>query len=78
MSKKILRGKVVSVKMQKTVVVAVELPKRHPLYGKMVKNTKRFKAHIEEPVNEGDEVIIEETRPISKDVTWRVIRKGNL
>jgi len=71
-SKKILKGKVVSAKMQKTVVVAVELPKKHPIYGKMVKNTRRFKARIDNPIKEGDEVVIEECRPLSKEVTWIV------
>jgi small subunit ribosomal protein S17 len=73
MSKKILKGTVVSNKMEKTVVVAVELPKKHPAYGKPVKNTRRFKARVEESVEEGDLVNIEETRPFSKQVTWKVV-----
>jgi small subunit ribosomal protein S17 len=73
MPKKVLTGKVVSNKMTKTVVVAVEMPKRHPLYGKVIKNTRRFKAHAENPLNEGDLVVIEECKPYGKEVTWRVV-----
>ncbi|MGB4043085.1 MAG: 30S ribosomal protein S17 [Thermacetogeniaceae bacterium] len=66
-------GRVVSDKMDKTVVVAVETAVRHPLYGRIVKRTKKFKAHDEH--NEcrvGDSVRIMETRPLSKDKRWRV------
>jgi len=66
-------GYVVSDKMDKTVVVAVEEFVRHPLYGKAVRKTKKFKAHDEN--NEcrvGDKVRIMETRPLSKDKRWRV------
>ena len=61
--------------MDKTVVVAVEMPKKHPLYGKLMRNTRKFKAHNEMNVSEGDYVIIEETKPFSKEVTWIVIEK---
>ncbi|MDD4600530.1 30S ribosomal protein S17 [bioreactor metagenome] len=67
-------GKVVSDKMEKTVVVAVERLVRHSLYNKSVKNTVKFKAHDEK--NEchiGDTVEIMETRPLSKDKRWRVV-----
>jgi len=67
-------GRVVSDKMDKTIVVAVEDFVRHPLYGKAVKRTKKFKAHDEN--NEcriGDKVRISETRPISKDKRWRLV-----
>ena len=67
-------GRVVSDKMEKTIVVAVEDFVRHPLYGKAVKRTKKFKAHDEN--NEcriGDKVRIMETRPISKDKRWRLV-----
>ena len=67
-------GKVVSDKMDKTVVVAVIDNVRHPLYKKIVKRTVKFKAHDEK--NEcgvGDTVMIMETRPISKDKRWRVV-----
>ena len=72
MSKKIFRGKVVSDKMQKTVVVSVEIPKLHPMYGKKVKNTKKFMARNEIEAKMGDEVVIQESRPYSKNVTWIV------
>lgn len=67
-------GNVVSDKMDKTVVVAVEDFVRHPLYGKAVKRTKKFKAHDEN--NEcrlGDKVKIMETRPVSRDKRWRLV-----
>jgi small subunit ribosomal protein S17 len=67
-------GMVVSDKMDKTVVVAVEDFVRHSLYGKAVKRTKKFKAHDEEnQCNIGDKVRIMETRPISKDKRWRLV-----
>ena len=68
-------GKVVSDKMDKTVVVAIADNVRHPLYKKIVKHTVKFKAHDEN--NEcgvGDTVEIMETRPLSKDKRWRVCR----
>lgn len=67
-------GKVVSDKMDKTIVVAVETTRRHPLYHKTLKVTKKYKAHDEN--NEakiGDTVLIMETRPISKDKCWRLV-----
>ena len=67
-------GIVTSDKMDKTVVVAVKTKVRHPLYGKMVNRTRKFKAHDEN--NEcgiGDTVKIMETRPLSKDKRWRVV-----
>lgn len=68
-------GRVVSSKMEKTVVVAVESRKRHPLYGKFVRQTTKFKAHDEENTcGEGDTVEIMETRPLSKEKRWRVVR----
>ena len=67
-------GKVVSDKMQKTVVVQIERRVPHPVYGKMVTRTKRVKAHDEEnTAKTGDTVRIAETRPLSKDKRWRVI-----
>lgn len=72
--RKLRVGKVVSTKMQKTVVVAVETRVRHPLYGKFMRRTARFKAHDEQSVcGEGDTVEIMETRPLSKDKRWRVV-----
>ncbi|MCS6777796.1 MAG: 30S ribosomal protein S17 [Chloroherpetonaceae bacterium] len=68
-------GKVVSNKMQKTVVVVVETRVRHPLYGKFMRRTTRFKAHDEQNLcGEGDTVEIMETRPLSKEKRWRVVR----
>jgi small subunit ribosomal protein S17 len=67
-------GIVVSDKMDKTIVVAVEDFVRHSLYGKAVKRTKKFKAHDEEnQCNIGDKVRIMETRPLSKDKRWRLV-----
>lgn len=71
---KVLTGKVVSNKMQKTVVVDVQTVFRHPLYKKTVYQNKRFKAHNESmEIAQGDVVRIEETRPISKDKHFKVI-----
>ncbi|MZP30262.1 30S ribosomal protein S17 [Heliobacterium undosum] len=68
-------GKVTSNKMEKTVVVAVESRIQHPLYGRTVKQTKKFKAHDEENACQiGDVVEIMETRPLSKEKRWRVTR----
>lgn len=72
--RKVEIGKVVSDKMDKTIVVAVENSVKHPLYGKIIKQTKRLKAHDEN--NEcgiGDRVEIMETRPLSKDKRWRLV-----
>jgi small subunit ribosomal protein S17 len=67
-------GLVVSDKMQKTVVVAIERRSAHPVYNKMVTRTKRVKAHDEEnSAKSGDTVRIVETRPLSKDKRWRVV-----
>ncbi len=73
-SRKVRVGLVVSDKMQKTVVVAIERRVPHPVYGKMVTRTKRVKAHDEEnTAKTGDTVRIMETRPLSKDKRWRVV-----
>ena len=72
MPKRIFKGKVVSDKMNKTVVVAVEMPKKHPLYNKEIKNTRRFKARNEAEATLGADVIIEESKPFSKEVSWIV------
>jgi small subunit ribosomal protein S17 len=72
--RKVRIGKVVSDKMDKTIVVAVETYKRHPLYGKRVKSTKKFKAHDEQNIAKvGDIVKIMETRPLSKEKRWRLV-----
>jgi small subunit ribosomal protein S17 len=69
------QGRVVSEKMDKTVVVAIESRVRHPLYGRIVRRTKKFKAHDEtNQYHVGDLVEIIECRPLSRDKTWRVSR----
>lgn len=73
-ARKVKIGKVVSDKMDKTIVVAIENRVAHPLYGKIVKRTYKLKAHDEN--NEckiGDKVKVMETRPLSKDKRWRVL-----
>ena len=74
-------GRVVSNKMDKTVVVAVESYRPHPIYKKAVRRIKKFKAHDEQNAcHIGDKVRIEETRPLSKEKRWRVaeiITKGS-
>lgn len=67
-------GRVVSNKMDKTIVVAVETKVKHPLYGKIINRTTKFKAHDEN--NEAginDRVLIMETRPLSKEKRWRLV-----
>ena len=72
-SRKVKIGKVVSNKMDKTIVVAIEYNVKHPLYGKIVKRTYKLKAHDENNAcGVGDRVLIMETRPLSKDKRWRV------
>jgi small subunit ribosomal protein S17 len=67
-------GQVVSDKMEKTVVVSIERRVEHPVYGKMVRRTKKLKAHDEQnEAKTGDTVRIMETRPLSKDKRWRVV-----
>lgn len=72
--RKTYRGTVVSDKMDKTITVAVETKKTHPLYGKRVKYTKKFKAHDEQnAAREGDTVVIMETRPLSATKRFRLV-----
>ncbi len=67
-------GKVVSDKMDKTIVVAIETSVKHPLYKKIIKRTYKLKAHDEEnQCGIGDKVKVMETRPISKDKKWRLV-----
>ncbi|MBI2451385.1 MAG: 30S ribosomal protein S17 [Parcubacteria group bacterium] len=76
MSKRILKGQIVSEKMDKTRVVLVERLKEHPKYKKRYKISRRYKAHDEK--NEyhiGDQVYIEETKPMSRDKRWIVVKK---
>ncbi|MGX8797173.1 30S ribosomal protein S17 [Fusibacter sp. JL298sf-3] len=72
--RKVRLGYVTSDKMDKTIVVSVEEFVRHPLYGKRVKRTKKFKTHDEENTcGIGDKVRIMETRPLSRDKRWRLV-----
>jgi len=72
--RKIKTGVVVSDKMQKTIVVRVERLTRHPLYNKIIRRFKKFKAHDEEnSAKAGDTVKIVESRPLSKDKRWRLL-----
>ena len=74
MPKRVLTGTVVSDKADKTVVVSVERRVKHPLYGKIIKRSKKYHAHDEgNSFKEGETVRIEETRPISKLKTWTVL-----
>lgn len=74
-ARKSLLGKVVSDKMDKTIVVAVENMVRHRLYGKILRRTHKFKAHDEtNDARVGDTVEIMETRPLSKEKCWRLVR----
>lgn len=77
MPKRQLSGKVISNKMQKTIVVEIEEIIQHPKYKKRYKVHKKYKVHDErEEHNVGDKVVIEECRPISKEKRWRVIGKA--
>jgi len=76
MPKRQLIGEIISNKMQKTVVVKVEKVKKYQKYRKSVKIHKKYKAHDEKgEYNIGDKVVIEESRPLSKDKRWKVIKK---
>ena len=70
-----LTGRVVSDKMDKTVTVLVERKVKHPLFGKYVSRSKKYHAHDEKnEFHEGDVVLIEETRPLSRTKTWKVVQ----
>ena len=70
-------GRVISDKMDKTVVVSIERLRRHPVYKRVVRLSSKFKAHDEEnTAHVGDTVRIEESRPISRDKRWRVVEVG--
>lgn len=79
MAKRVFTGSIISDKMQKTAVVAVEMPKKHPLYNKEIKNTVKFKARNEIAAKTGDVVLIEECAPLSRHVFWIIkeVIKGN-
>lgn len=72
--KRTLKGKITSLKMQKTAVVEVKRLKLYPKYRTRFRTSRKFKAHLENPegYKVGDKVIIEETRPLSRDKRWRV------
>ena len=72
--RKVIIGKVVSNKMEKTVVVSVESRVKHPLYQRIIRRTKKFKAHdANNSCRVGDKVKLMETRPLSKEKRWRVV-----
>ncbi|HMJ49264.1 MAG TPA: 30S ribosomal protein S17 [Burkholderiales bacterium] len=74
-AKRTLSGRVVSDKMDKTVTVLVERKVRHPLYGKIITRSKKYHAHdAKNEFHEGDVVLIEECRPVSKTKAWRVTK----
>ena len=78
MPKRVLTGQIVSDKTDKTVVVLVERKVKHPLYGKIIRRSKKYHAHDEgNEFREGETVRIEETAPISKLKTWKVIARVN-
>ncbi|UUL82916.1 MULTISPECIES: 30S ribosomal protein S17 [Sphingomonas] len=79
MPKRVLTGMIVSDKTDKTVVVSVERKVKHPLYGKIIRRTKKYHAHDEvNAYREGETVRIEETAPISKLKTWKVVDRVNV
>ena len=78
MPKRVLTGVIVSDKGEKTVVVNVERKVKHPLYGKIIRRSKKYHAHDEgNEYHEGETVRIEETAPISKLKTWKVVDRVN-
>ena len=78
MPKRVLTGVIVSDKADKTVVVNVERKVKHPLYGKIIRRSKKYHAHDEaNEFKQGETVRIEETKPISKQKTWKVIERVN-
>lgn len=72
--RQILEGKIISNKMKNTVTVKVSRFKKHPLYGKYIKISKKYNAHTNEQIPEGANVEIESTRPLSKDKKWKVVK----
>ena len=76
MPKRVLQGTVVSDKAEKTVTVLVERRVKHPLYGKIIRRSKKYHAHDEaDAIKAGDVVRIEECAPLSKTKTWRLLEK---
>ena len=73
--RKVVVGKVVSNKMDKTIVIAAKFKEMHPIYGKFVQKTKKYHVHDENnEANLGDTVLIMETRPLSKTKRWRLVQ----
>lgn len=68
-----LEGEVISSNMEKTIIVKVTLKKRHPLYSKVLKSSKKYKVHTERELSSGDKVRIELGRPLSKEKRWRLV-----
>ncbi len=75
MAKRTFKGTIVSTSMNKTVLVSVDVPKKHRFYGKDMKITKNLKARDNLGVIVGDTVVIEESRPFGKTVAWLIIEK---
>lgn len=76
MPRRRMTGTVISSKADKTAVIVVETVKRHPLYGKVIRVQRRFKAHDEDnSAREGDRVVIEECRPLSREKRWRIVER---
>jgi small subunit ribosomal protein S17 len=77
MPKRKLKGTVVSNKMEKTIIVAVDKFKEHPKYKKRYKSTRRYKVNVKnaQEFKIGDKVMIEETKPMSKEKRWKIIQK---
>ncbi len=71
---KLLKGVVVSIKMHKTAIIEVFSFRKHPLYRKIIKSSKRIKAENVLPINVSDNVLIEQTRPLSKDKHYKVVK----
>ncbi len=73
---KILEGKILTIKTPKTAIVLIERKFRHPMYKKVIKRSKKFKVHYENiKIEIGDNVVIKETRPISKDKYFEIVKK---
>ncbi len=70
-----LTGTTVSVKMKNTVIVEREIARMHPMYAKIIRSKRRIKAHSDVPLNIGDKVRIVQTKPISKDIHFKVVEK---
>jgi len=73
-NKKELKGVVESISMVSTVTVAVNTQKRHPKYGKIIKRSKTYMAHTDTDLEVGQEVVIRESKPYSKNVKWKVVK----